>query len=219
MTPDPFFGTPEMPVTEIQELMRGKHFRHLPILGDDGSLVGLVTQRTLLKALPSDVSGFSRFEVDYLLSKTKARDVMVKSIRTIDDNLAVEEAARIMADEKIGCLPVCHEGKMVGIITDNDLFGIMVDLMGTRRPGIRMMISQPDKAGAVARLASAIAEDGGFMSVFFGYQGPVQDTWISICKVQNLSEEKLRKIINDLPDTTLINIRETKESSGEPESV
>jgi acetoin utilization protein AcuB len=213
MTPDPFCGTPEMPVTKIQELMREKQFRHLPILGNDGSLIGLVTQRSLLKALPSDVSGFSRFEIDYLLSKIKAKDVMVKDVRTIDDRIAIEEAARIMADEKIGCLPVCSEGKMVGIITDNDLFGIMVDLMGTRRRGIRMMISQPDKAGAVARLTSAIAKDGGFMSVFLGYPGSVQDTWISICKVRNLSEDRLIEIINSLQDTTLIDIRETIDSS------
>lgn len=209
MTPNPICGTPEMPVTEIQELMRNKKFRHLPILDEDGNLVGLVTQRSLLRALPSDVSGFSRFEISYLLSKVKAKDVMTKEISTINDGVAVEEAARIMADEKIGCLPVCNEGEMVGIITDNDLFGIMVDLMGARRQGIRMTISQPDRAGAVARLTSALAAEGGFMSVFLGYPGPKPDTWISVCKVRNLTKEKLEKIINELTDTSLIDIRET----------
>lgn len=98
---------------------------------------------------------------------------------------------------------------MVGIITDNDLFGIMVDLMGARRQGIRMTISQPDRAGAVARLTSALAAEGGFMSVFLGYPGLDPDTWISVCKVRNLTKEKLEKIINELADTSLIDIRET----------
>ena len=209
MTPDPFCGTPDMPVTKIQELMREKEIRHLPILGDNGDIVGLVTQRSLLRALPSDVSGFSRFEISYLLSKIKAKDVMTRDVRTIDDSIAVEEAARIMADEKIGCLPVFNEGRMVGIITDNDLFGIMVDLMGGRRKGIRITISQPDRAGAVARLTSAIAKDGGFMSVFLGYPCPQPDTWISVCKVRNLSEEKLLEVIKELSDTMMLDIRET----------
>jgi acetoin utilization protein AcuB len=208
MTPNPISGSPEMPVTEIQELMRTKKFRHLPILDSEGNLVGLVTQRSLLSALPSDVSGFSRFEISYILAKIQAHDVMTREVVTIDEDTAIEEAARIMADEKIGCLPVCNGEKMVGIITDNDLFGIMVDLMGGRRPGIRLTISQPDRAGAVARLTSAIAKDGGFMSVFLGYPGPDPDNWISVCKVKNLSEKQLEKIIGELGDTHLLDIRE-----------
>jgi acetoin utilization protein AcuB len=209
MTPNPICGTPEMSVTNIQELMREKKFRHLPIVSDENALVGLVTQRSLLKALPSDISGFSQFEISYLLSRVKAKDVMTRDVLTINEDVAVEEAARIMADEKIGCLPVCDDTRMVGIITDNDLFGIMVDLMGARRQGIRMTISQPDRAGAVARLTSAIAKDGGFMSVFLGYPGSAPDTWISVCKVKNLSKEKLESIIDALADTSLIDIRET----------
>ena len=209
MTPNPICGTPEMSVTEAQELMREKKFRHLPILDENGSLVGLVTQRSLLRALPSDVSGFSRFEISYLLAKIKAKDVMTKEIVTIEEGVAIEEAARVMADEKIGCLPVCNGEKMVGIITDNDLFGIMVDLMGSRRKGIRMTISQPDRAGAVARLASAIAKEGGFISVFFGYSGSKPDVWISVCKVKNLTEEQLEKIIDGLADTKILDLRET----------
>ena len=209
MTPDPICGTPQMPVTEVQELMRVKKFRHLPILDENGSLVGLVTQRSLLKALPSDVSGFSRFEISYILAKIKAKDVMTKDVITIDEDVPIEEAARIMADEKIGCLPVCDGEKMVGIITDNDLFGIMVDLMGGRRQGIRMTIAQPDWAGAVARVTSAIAKEGGFMSVFFGYPANEPETWISVCKVTNLTKEQLESIIGELEDTSILDIRET----------
>jgi acetoin utilization protein AcuB len=208
MTPNPICGKPDLAVTEIQELMRTKKFRHLPIIDRNDNLVGLVTQRSLLKALPSDVSGFSRFEISYLLAKVKAKDVMTKEIITIDEHISVEEAARIMADEKIGCLPVCDGDKMVGIITDNDLFGIMVDLMGGRRQGIRLTISQPDRAGAVARLTSAIAREGGFMSVFLGYPGAEPETWISVCKVTNLSKNQLEKIIDELVDTRLLDIRE-----------
>jgi acetoin utilization protein AcuB len=209
MTPHPICGNPQMPVTEVQELMRAKKFRHLPILDNSGRMVGLITQRSLLKALPSDVSGFSRFEISYILAKITAKDVMTRDVITIDEDVAIEEAARIMADEKIGCLPVCNGEEMVGIITDNDLFGIMVDLMGGRRKGIRMTILQPDRAGAVARLASAIAKEGGFVSVFLGYPGTEPETWVSVCKVNNLGKEQLEKIVGELVDTRLLDIRET----------
>jgi len=212
MTPDPICGNPSMPVTEVQELMRKKKFRHLPILDEDGNLMGLVTQRSLLKALPSDVSGFSRFEISYILAKIKAKDVMTKDVITINEDVAIEEAARIMAVEKIGCLPVCKQNKMVGIITDNDLFGIMVDLMGGRGTGMRMTVSQPDRAGAIARLTAAIAKEGGFVSVFVGYPGEEANTWISVCKVTNLSGDQLENIIDQLEDTKLLDIRETKNS-------
>ena len=208
MTPNPICGNPQMAVTEVQELMRVKKFRHLPILDANGALVGLVTQRSLLKALPSDLRGFSRFEISYLLAKIKAKDVMTKDVVTIDADMAIEEAARIMADEKIGCLPVCDGERMVGIITDNDLFGLMVDLMGGRRRGVRMTISQPDRAGAIARLTTAIAKEGGFMSVFLGYPGVDAETWISVCKVTNLSADQLITIVGDLAETQLLDIRE-----------
>ena len=209
MTPNPICGYPDMPVAEAQELMREKKFRHLPILDADDHLVGLVTQRTLLRALPSDVSGFSRFEISYLLAKIKSKDVMVKNVRTIDENIAIEEAARIMADEKIGCLPVCNGQHLVGIITDNDLFSVMVDLMGGHRTGMRMTLKQPDRAGEMARLTTAIAGQGGFLSVVVGYPGRDKDTWISVCKVTNLTIPQLEKIIGELKDIDLLDIRET----------
>ena len=208
MTPNPICGNPDMPVTEIQEMMHDKKFRHMPIIDEQGNLVGLITQRILLGALPSDVSSFSRFEVEYLLAKTKAKDVMKVDVKTIDDGISIEGAARIMADEKIGCLPVCHEGKIVGIITDNDLFGIMVDLMGARRGGFRITVVMADREGMLAKLTTAISKGGGYMTVFWGYPGPEPETWISVSKVKNLNIEKLEKIMAELEDTQLLDIRE-----------
>jgi len=209
MTPNPICGSPDMPVTEVKNLMKEKNFRHMPILDEGGNLVGLVTQRSLLRALPSDVTGFSRFEIDYLLAKTKAKDVMRSVVKTIDDNFSIEESARIMADEKIGCLPVCNGEELVGIITDHDLFGIMVDLMGGRRKGVRMTVLMTDRAGMVSKLTAAIAAEGGNMTVFWGYPGPEPETWISVAKVAKLDQEQLESIVSGLVDTTILDIRET----------
>jgi acetoin utilization protein AcuB len=198
-----------MSVTVVKEMMLEKRFRHMPIIDDDGNLVGILTQRMLLRALPSDVSGFSRFEVEYLLSKTRAKDVMLTDVKTIGEDIAIEEAARVMADQKIGCLPVCHEGELVGIITDSDLFRIMVELMGARRVGVRMTVLIQDRTGMIANLTSAIASGGGNMNVLWGYPGPESGTWISVAKVMNLDIKKLKGIISGLDDTRLLDIRET----------
>ena len=84
MTPNPICGNPEMPVTEAQELMQQHNIRHLPILDEHKKLVGLVTQRSLMNAVPSDISRFSPFVVNYVLAKIKARNIMVKDVVTIN---------------------------------------------------------------------------------------------------------------------------------------
>lgn len=212
MTPDPICGHPEMSVTEAQEIMKAKGFRHLPILDKSNDLVGLITFRSLLTALPSDVSNFSRFEISYTLSKIKVHTVMVKEIITIEPDTPIENAARIMADERIGCLPVLENGKLVGIITDNDLFNVMVSLLGARIPGIRLTVLQPDQTGAIARLTTAIANEGGYLSVCVGYYPPnIPDHWISVCKVQNIEEKRLAEIINELEGAKILNIRQVQE--------
>lgn len=211
MTPNPICGYPEMPVTEAQSLMQEKGIRHLPILEED-NLVGLITQRSLLKALPSDVSNFSRFEISYTLAKIKVHTVMVKDLITVDEDTPIEEASRVMADERIGCLPVMRDEDLVGIITDNDLFNIMVSLLGSRIPGIRVSVLQPDRVGEVARLTNAIADEGGYLSVCVGYYPDSHpESWVSVCKVKNMEVEHLKEVINRLEDTSIQDLRVIRE--------
>jgi acetoin utilization protein AcuB len=197
-----------MPVTEAQELMRENRIRHLPIVDPAGRLVGLVTQRSLLKALPSDVSHFSKFEVSYVLAKITIKDVMVTKVLTIGEDTAIEEAARIMADESIGCLPVMREDVLVGIITDNDLFTIMVDLLGARREGVRVAVLQPDRAGEAARITSAIADRGGYLSAYVTYPTKRSGTWASLLKVANLSSDTVLEILGKLEAVEVQDVRE-----------
>jgi acetoin utilization protein AcuB len=214
MTPDPTTGNPDMSVTDAQDLMKSGGFRHLPILDDSGKLVGLISKGSLASALPADTSNLSRFEVSYVLAKIKVRSIMVEDVVTATPDTPIEIAARMMADNLIGCLPVLEGDKLVGIITDRDLFFTMVSLLGARSAGIRITVMQPDRAGEVARTTTAIAKAGGYLSVSVGYYPPQNpDHWISVYKVQNLSEEKLIELINNLEDATILDIRQFQESS------
>ncbi len=207
MTPDPICGHPEMPVIEAQELMQNNRIRHLPILDTDKKLVGLITLRSLMNAVPPDLGKFSPFVVNYVLAKLKTRSIMVKDVVTISEDTALEEAARIMADKRIGCLPVLRGDELVGIISDNDLFTIMVGLLGARREGVRVTVNQPDRAGEVARITNAVASKGGYLSVFVTYPTANPDVWASVLKVTNLPEETLIETLGALPDIEVKDVR------------
>lgn len=208
MTPNPVCGRPDMPVTEAQSLMQEHNIRHLPVLDADGKLVGLITQRALTQAVPSDVKKFSPFVINYILTRIKVQNIMVKDVTTIGEDVAIEEAARIMADRKIGCLPVMRDGELVGIISDNDLFNLMVNLLGARRGGVRVTVLQPDRAGEVARISKAIADQGGYLSVYVTYPTDDPATWASLVKVTNVPEQTLVDTLNALPDIRVQDVRQ-----------
>jgi acetoin utilization protein AcuB len=196
-----------MSVEEAQAIMNQNNFRHLPIVDEQKNLVGVITQRSLAGTVQADQHTLSQYEIKYILAKVKVRDIMVTDVITISEDTAIEEAARIMADKKIGCLPVTRDGKPVGIITDNDLFAIMVTLLGARRAGTRVTVLQPDRAGEVARLTKAITEKGGYLSVFVTYPTADPSTWSSVFKVTNVPEETLVETISNLPDIRITDVR------------
>lgn len=212
MNPHPVCGTPGMAVTQVQELMTSHKIRHLPICDQEGGLAGLVTQSSLRSVLPSDLARFSRFEISYTLSRIKVDSIMVKDVVTIEPDTPIEDAAFLMAEKRIGTLPVVHEGKLVGLMSGEDLFTAMTLLLGSRNPGIRLTVQQPDQSGIIARLTTAIAEEGGYLSVCVGYNPPEHhDQWISVCKVENISQERLVEIIDRLKDATILDIRQFQE--------
>lgn len=212
MNPDPTCGSPEMTAIEVQELMDKQGIRHLPIVDQESNLVGLITKSSLKSALPSDVSQFSRFEISYTLSKVKVESIMVTDVVTIEEEVPIEHAAWLMADRRIGTLPVLSEGKLVGIISDSNIFIAMTSLLGAYEPGIRVTVLQPDKSGVVAQLTNAIYEAGGYLSVCVGYYPKNLDNkWISVCKIQNLDQKQIEDIVDDLEEASILDIRQFQE--------
>jgi acetoin utilization protein AcuB len=212
MNPDPVCGTPDMAAIEVQELMEEQAIRHLPIVDAEKNLVGLVTKSSLESALPSDVSQFSRFEISYTLSKVKVQSIMVTDVVTIEEDVPIEHAAWLMADRRIGTLPVLSEGKLIGIISDKNIFIAMTSLLGAYEPGIRVTVLQQDKSGIVAKLTNAIHNEGGYLSSCVGYYPKNLDgKWISVCKIQNLDQQRIEDIINNLEEASILDIRQFQE--------
>jgi acetoin utilization protein AcuB len=120
-----------MPIQEALNLMREKGIHRLPVVDSDGKLKGIVSDRDLLHASPSDATSLSVWELNYLLSKVVMKDVMTKSVITVEGDSRIRETARIMVEKKIHGLPVTDGENVVGIITETDLFKVLLDLLET----------------------------------------------------------------------------------------
>lgn len=125
MTPDPVCVTPETTVPDAALLMRKGGFRRLPVL-EGGKLVGIVTDRDLKEAMPSDATSLSIWELNYLVAKLPVREVMSYPVITIDEDATLEQAARTMLENKLGGLPVVSGERLVGIITVTDVLRAFV---------------------------------------------------------------------------------------------
>lgn len=198
MTPRPITVNEDTSLPEALELMRREKIRRLPVLDKHGKLVGIVTELDLLQASPSPATTLSIYEIPYLLSKVKMRDIMSREVITVTAETPIEEAARIMADNKIGGLPVMQDDKLVGIITETDIFKLMLELFGARQSGIRVTLSVPEEKGVLARVTGKIAEMGGNILSLGTAMGEDPSTSIIIMRVADVSEEALVEALNSL---------------------
>jgi len=198
MTPRPITVNEDTSLPEALELMRKEKIRRLPVLDKHGKLVGIVTELDLLRASPSPATTLSIYEIPYLLSKVKMRDIMTREVITVTEDTPIEEAARIMADRKIGGLPVMRDDKLVGIITETDIFKLMLELFGARQSGIRITLSVPDEKGVLARVTGKIAEIGGNIISLGTAMGEDPTTSLLILRVADVSEEALVTALNSL---------------------
>ncbi|HAE22860.1 MAG TPA: hypothetical protein DCG47_11125 [Spirochaetaceae bacterium] len=212
MTKNPLTTSADTPVSDALSLMRQKKVRRLPVLDKAGKLVGIVSDQDLLYASPSPATSLSVFEINTLMAKITVAHVMTKKVLTITEDLPVEEAGRIMADRKIGGLPVMKGGKLVGIVTETDLFRALLQLLGGRRSGVRVTVQIPGAKGTFTKITGIISAAGGDI-VGLGVseaQGIPGDYWHMTLKVQDLSKKAVSAAFSKA-GIEVVDIRETKE--------
>ena len=208
MTKNPVFINPDMGITEVRSLMDKEKIGHMPVLDKNNCLVGLVTREDLIKAGPSAATSLDMYEISYLISKMTAKDVMKKEVITVSEDVVVEEAARIMSDRGIGCLPVMREKLLVGIITDTDLFRVFVNFFGARHPGVRITCSLKEKPGQLAKISQAIAEKGGNIVSLITSEGDDLSSRRVTIKIGGLLRADVEALVKAFSDMTLEDIRD-----------
>lgn len=186
---------PEMPIMEAHELMLKERIRRLPVINRWNRLIGIVSEKDLLHAEPSDATSLDVWEVHYLLSKITVTEVMTRDVITITEDTPLEEAARIMADNKIGGLPVLRDGNLVGIITETDLFLVFLELLGAREDGIRLAVLVSNTPGELVQLTKTIFDIGGNILALGTFLGESCDNREVTIKVAGVSIQDLKEAI------------------------
>lgn len=142
-------------------LMREHRIRRLPIVSK-GKLVGIVSDRDLKGALPSDATSLDVWELHGLLDRLKISDIMTKKVITTTPDATIERVALIMMENKIEGLPVLDaKGNLVGIVTEGDIFRALVEVTGVRRKSTRISLTLEDKPGSIMGVADVVRAKGG----------------------------------------------------------
>jgi acetoin utilization protein AcuB len=148
---NPITISPEASFYEARNLIHEKGVRHVPVVDKNNILVGIVTDRDIRQAAPSDATLLSVQELNYLLGKLKVASFMTPKDKliTINPDTIIEEAVQLMHDHKIGCLPVVEGGKLYGIFTETDALDHLVDIFGLKQKGTRITLALEDKPGTM----------------------------------------------------------------------
>lgn len=192
--------TADVPAQDALARMRKDNVRRYPVLNKKNELIGIITDTDILNASPSEASTLSIWEVNYLLSKITVERVMTRDVITVQEDATIEEAAQLMADKKVGGLPVCRGDKLVGVITETDLFRIFLEMLGTRRSGVRVTVEVKDGLGKLHEITGAIRKVGGDIYGMGGIQGSSVGMIALTLKIANVDLEDIRAALTPVVD-------------------
>ena len=162
---------PDDYLSEAITLMKEKNIKHLPVV-KSGRLRGIISDRDIKEYTPSKATCLDIYELHYLLAKTKIKDLMIAKVITTSPDTPVEEAAMVLLDRNIDCLPVLDGGSLVGIISDRDIFHALVDITGVRHGGHRICVTIEDRPGSIREVADIIRKHGFHLQgILTSYEG------------------------------------------------
>jgi len=193
MTTDVVSVDEETSMMKASIIMKEKKIRSLPVVNKKGKVIGIVSDRDLKDAAPSKATTLDVYELNYLLSSMKIKDIMTKNVVFVRPDETVEFAAILMLENRISSLPVLNSNdKLVGIITQTDVFKVLISITGVYTGGIQFAFSLEDRPGSLKEPADVIRSHGGRI--------------ISILSTRETAEPGRRNVYvrcSTLPDQTL----------------
>jgi len=158
MKRNPVFVDEGDSMKKAMDLLKEHEIRHLPVLRDGERLVGILSERDIKQASPSPATALEIREIYYLLDKVKVKQIMTRRPYTVSSSAPIEEAALIIREKKIGCLPVVDNGKLVGIITETDIIDSFIEAMGVSGPGYRVELVLQNRPGKLFELLKLLKD-------------------------------------------------------------
>jgi acetoin utilization protein AcuB len=158
MKRNPVFVDEGDSMKKAMDLLKEHEIRHLPVLKDGERLVGILSERDIKQASPSPATALEIREIYYLLDKVKVKQIMTRRPYTVSSSAPIEEAALIIREKKIGCLPVVDDGKLVGILTETDIIDAFIAGMGVNGPGYRIELVLQNRPGKLLELLKLLKD-------------------------------------------------------------
>lgn len=193
MTKNPITIDSETLAWDAQRIMKENNIRRLPIV-DKGKLVGIVTKHDLLEASPSPATSLSIYELNYLLSKMKVKEIMTKNPITISPDTPFEEALRIGQEKKVGAFPVVEDGKLVGIVTESDIVRFMARVLGIREEGSRITIEGlGGKLGDLEKIISIASQHNTIVLSMISLPREEKKDWMIVLRLKTSDPDPIVK--------------------------
>jgi acetoin utilization protein AcuB len=184
----------DTPIMKAFQIMKDNNIRRLPVVKGE-KIRGIVTDRDMKEATPSKATSLDVHEIYSLLSEIKVKDIMSKDLLTIGPDESIEKAAMLMLKKKVSGLPVMESGKLVGIITQTDIFRVLVDISGLNRGGVKIAIEIPDIPGTTQEVINTIRAHGGrILSVMTSYDVDKEGHRHQFVRT-DVDEKKLQELI------------------------
>jgi len=210
MTTNPFTVTADQTIPEAHEIMTQHNVKRLPVM-HKGKLVGVISKTDIDRYTPSKATSLSMGEITYLMTKTKIKKIMSKDLVTISPDALLEEAATLMRDNKVSFLPVVdNKGKLVGIITESDIFDSFIELLGFREYGTRLTIEANDEPGIMSNLTNIIGQYGANITRIAVYRGESGKSAI-VVGLNSLNTTEIEKAIQEHGFTIIHKLQNKKE--------
>ncbi|MCI2154219.1 CBS domain-containing protein [Erysipelotrichaceae bacterium Oil+RF-744-GAM-WT-6] len=198
MTKNPVVITKDTSIRKALDLMAHHDFHRLPVVDENGKLIGLVTGGLVDESTGVKSTSLSVYELNYLLQKTPVSDIMITDVVTIDPDAFVADAAKKMIDHKINVLPIIEaDGKITGIITEKDIFQAFVELLGYGTQGTRFVFHMEDKPGEFAKVCALFAQENANLENLAIYHNAERGTEVVVKATGEVSVEKMRQVLVD----------------------
>ena len=191
--------TPDTPLRDALDLMHRRRFRRLPVVDGRGRLVGIVSERDLLYASPPPAALVSDMDLNHLLDELPIREIMTRDVLTATPDTFVEDAARLMVDNKVGGLPVLDEDDhVVGVITETDVFRAFIELYRAGHSGLYLTLQVQDRAGLMAELSKAVLGLGDDIVSLTSSYDEATGEYRLVIKGQEIDQDRVVALLESL---------------------
>lgn len=202
MTTEVITLTPDKSMMKAAKLMKDHNINRIPIVDEAGKVVGIVSDRDIKEASPSKATTLDMHELYYLLSELKIGNIMTKNPICLAPEDTIEKAAALMMEHGFGGMPVTDEnGKLVGIITDTDVFKVLISITGVLEGGVQIGFNLPNTPGGLVPVLDFLKDHGArLMSMLTASEPPEKGMRHVFIRIRDMDKSSLKKLRAELEE-------------------